>query len=163
MYTLTNDNISFQNHNVPSIVPPEYKASTDTSDCAEKSPSSDRAVGRCHPLSGSNERYVLGDRFHASSNPHKSPLCQYHDINLCAQANSITTSVQECQNNSKNARRLRSSCQQNFGTHVFFNYLMDYYQNEQIVKNQQMNLSKGKKDNKVLVRDELLRFKLEER
>ncbi|XP_028417949.1 HMG domain-containing protein 3-like [Dendronephthya gigantea] len=145
------------NHNVPSIVPPEYKASTDTTE------SNDRTVGRCHPLSGCSERYVLGDRFHASSNPHKSPLCQYHDINLCAQANSITTSVQECQNNSKNARRLRSSCQQNFGTHIFFNYLMDYYQNEEIVKRQQINLSIGKKDNEVLVRDELLRFKLKER
>jgi hypothetical protein len=94
-------------------------------------------------------------------NPHKSPLCQFHDINLCAQANSITTSVQECQNNSKNVRRLRSSCQQNFGTHIFFNYLMDYYQNEQIVQSQKINLCKDKKDNEVLVRDELLRFKLE--
>lgn len=137
-------------------MPPEYKASINTDPCG----SSDYMIGTCHPLTNSSDRYVLGDRFHSSSNPHKSPLCQFHDINLCAQANSITTSVQECQNNSKNVRRLRSSCQQNFGTHIFFNYLMDYYQNEQIVQSQKINLCKDKKDNEVLVRDELLRFKL---
>ena len=115
-----------------------------------------------HPVTGTSDRYVLGDRFHASNNPHKSPLCQFHDINLCAQANTIKTSIQECQNNSKNVRRLRSTCQQNFAKHIFYNYLINFYQNEQIVKRQQINLCNDKKDTEVLVRDELLRFKLVE-
>ena len=36
----------------------------------------------------------------------------------------------------KNAKRLRSTCHQTFETHVLLNYLMDFYQNEQIVERQ---------------------------
>ena len=39
-----------------------------------------------HPLTGMTQRYVLGDRFHAANNPHKSPLCRYHNINLLQQS-----------------------------------------------------------------------------
>ena len=42
-----------------------------------------------HPMTGSTRRYVLGDRFHSTTNPHKSSLCKFHDINLCLQANSL--------------------------------------------------------------------------
>ncbi len=111
-----------------------------------------------HPVSGTTDRYILGDRFHSSSNPHKSPLCAYHDINNCAQANCVTTSVQESQNNRKNVRRLRSTCHQSFETHILFNYLMDFYQNEQIVKAQERNISKLLKPDQKLVRDHMLRF-----
>ena len=66
-------------------------------------------------------RYVLGDRFHVANNPHKSPLCWYHDINLLQQSNTIKTSYQESENNRENVWRLRSSCMQNFSSH-FYNY-----------------------------------------
>lgn len=96
-----------------------------------------------HPLTGSPRRYVLGDRFHSASDPHKSPLCSYHNINLLLQSNTIKTSYQESENNRKNVRRLRSSCMQSFSTHFFYNYLMDFYQNETIVKEQLALLAAG--------------------
>lgn len=80
----------------------------------------DSEVTMAHPLTGTTRRYVLGDRFHNASNPHKSPLCSYRDIKLLLQSNTIkTSSYQECENNRKNLRRLRSSCMQGFATHYF--------------------------------------------
>lgn len=96
-----------------------------------------------HPLTGSTRRYMLGDRFHTGSNPHKSPLCHYHNINLLNQSNTIKTSYQESENSRKNSRRLRSSCMQNFSTHFLYNFLMDFYQNEMIVKKQRNNIEKS--------------------
>lgn len=95
-----------------------------------------------HPITGSSQRYILGDRFHSTSNPHKSPLCNFHDINLCLQANALKTSYQEAENNRKNKKRLQSACVQGFGTHFLFNFLMDFYQNEMIVHKQLLNLKK---------------------
>jgi hypothetical protein len=110
-----------------------------------------------HPVTKTTQRYVLGDRFHASTNPHKSPLCEYHNINLCLQSNSLKTSIQESQNHRKNKTRLRSSCLQTFEQHVFFNFLMDYYQNEEVVMMQKRNLTKA---GITFVRDDLLRFSI---
>ena len=108
-----------------------------------------------HPLTKKADRYVLGDRFHASCNPHKSPLCAFHNVNNCLQSNSIKTSIQESQNHSKNKKRLRSAPIQNFETHVIFNYLMDFYQNLETVNQQRKNLEKmGHK----VIRDEFYRF-----
>lgn len=111
-----------------------------------------------HPVSGSARRYVLGDRFHSASNPHKSPLCNYHDINLCAQANTIKTSYQESENHRKNNKRLRSSCVQGFGTHFLYNLLMDFYQNEMIISKQLETLRKGLPSGFQIVRDKYMRF-----
>ena len=69
-----------------------------------------------------------------------------------ATVNTIKTSYQESENNKKNVRRLRSLCMQNFPTH-FYNYLMDFYQNEEIVKNQKATISKILKPNEELIRD----------
>ena len=112
-----------------------------------------------HSVSGESRRYVLGDRFHSASNPHKSPLCAYHDINLCLQANTITTSTQESENNRKNIRRLRSACVQNFGVHFLYNYLMDFYHNEQIVRSQLLTLKRTSQGMGEIVRDKFMRFK----
>ena len=49
-------------------------------------------------------------------------------------------------------------CHQNFETHILFNYLMDFYQNEQIVKGQLRSFSKQLKGDQKLVRDHMLRF-----
>ena len=53
---------------------------------------------------------------------------------------------------------LRSMCHQSFETHILFNYLMDFYQNEQIVKAQERNISKQLKQDQKLVQDHMLRF-----
>ena len=106
-----------------------------------------------HPISGKSRRFVLGDRFHTGTNPHKSPLCRYHDIEKCAQSNALKTSYQESENSRKNNKRLRSSCMQSFHVHFFYNFLMDFYQNESIIKKQRNKL-KGLK----VTRDEYHRF-----
>ena len=111
-----------------------------------------------HPVSGSTRRYVLGDRFHSASNPHKSPLCNYHDINVCAQTNTIKTSYQESENHRKNNKRLRSSCVQSFGTHFLYNLLMDFYQNEMIISKQLETLRKGLPSGFQIVRDKYMSF-----
>ena len=113
-----------------------------------------------HPLTGSERRYVLGDRFQNASNPHKSPLCKFHDINLCLQSCAVKTSYQEAENHRKNIRRLRSSCVQGFGTHFFYNYLMDFYQNETIVRKLRLMLEKNLAENKFIVRDQFARFQV---
>lgn len=137
------EHFPIKEHNVPAIVSPEYSDGTTTR--RDSDPTSQR-------------HFVLGDRFHSSSEPHKSPLCQYHDLDLCCQANTIKTSTQESQNNRKNVKRLRSSCMQSFEVHIAFNYLMDYYQNEEIVANQRKIIEKDLVDGKKIIRNNLMRF-----
>ena len=105
---------------------------------------------------------MLGDRFHNATNPHKSPLCEFHDINLCLQSCVLKTSYQESENHRKNTCRLRSSCVQGFGTHYFYNYLMDFYQNEDIVKKQRTLLEKNLGKDQFIIRDQFSRFKISE-
>lgn len=81
----------------PYIVPAEYRVVS-----ALKSPEELEYLQ--HPVSGSSRRVVLGDRFHSATNPHKSPLCLFHNIDLCAQGNVIKTSYQESENFRKNMR-----------------------------------------------------------
>ncbi len=133
---------------MPEILPTEYLTSLgDFKHCTEE---------LIHPISMKQRRYVLGDRFHTSSKPHKSPLCLYHDVDNCSQANSVKTSYQEAENSRKNRQRLRSACNQNFHTHFFYNYLMDYYQNEKIVLKQRNEIEKNTK--KRPTRDAYMRF-----
>lgn len=133
------------------IVPAEYRA-VSTLKVPEELEQSQ------HPISGNSRRVVLGDRFHSATNPHKSPLCLFHNIDLCAQGNAIKTSYQESENFRKNMRRLRSSTLQGFGIHFCYNYLMDFYQNEAIVKQQINKISKHLKEGQQIVRDRYHRF-----
>lgn len=116
------------------------------------------ATGLAHPLLDTDRHFVLGDRFHSNTDPHKSELCRYHNLDLCLQANTIKTSTVESQNNRKNQRRLRSSTVQNFETHVTFNYLMDFYQNEEVVEKQLKVLKGYLSEAQQVVRDRNLRF-----
>ena len=101
---------------------------------------------------------MVQDRFHASSKPHKSPLYLFHNIDLCPQANCVATSTQESENARKNQRRLRSTCAQNFGLHFLFNFLMDFYQNQAIVKAQNNSLQSHLKCGQKISRDRFHRF-----
>ena len=140
--------------NVPEIVPTEYRPANVALVNPESVPDLD------HPISG-RRRYIVGDRFHASTEPHKSPLCAYHDIKLCEQERSIKTSYQESENHRKNFLRLRSSTMQSFSVHFLYNYLMDYYHNEQIVEKQLENLEKFLGNGQKVVRDIYHRFTIE--
>lgn len=71
-------------------------------------------------------------------------------------------SYRESENNRKNIRRLRSACVQGFGVHFLGNYLMDYYQNEQIVRKQIATLKKNAQGNCDIVRDAFMRFTLKQ-
>ena len=139
---------------VPQVVPSEFSSVK----LSEGNLNFDPANPLQHPLTGSTRRYVVGDCFHTSTNPHKSKLCGFHDINLCIQRDTIKTSYQECQNNSKNIKRLRSSTMQSFPVHFIYNYLMDFYHNESIVQKQHKQLSSTLQDGQILKRDKFLRF-----
>ena len=119
---------------MPEIVPVEYR-----NVAAAASPESTLPELH-HPVSQMSRRFVVGDRFHTSAKPHKSPLCEYHNINNCAQAFTLKTSYQGSENNRKNKKRLRSSCMQSFHIHFYYNYLMDFYQNEKVVEEQKQKL-----------------------
>jgi hypothetical protein len=90
----------FQCIDVPEIVPPEFKDSTSTLPHIALS-------SYQHPVSHMSQRYALGDRFHSASNPHKSHLCRFHDINLCNQAITLKTSIQESQNQRKKYQKAK--------------------------------------------------------
>lgn len=137
--------------NFPCIVPVEY---SDGSNMRKVISNADMA----HPIVDTSMHFVLGDRFHRATNPHKSHLCKYHNLELCLQANTLKTSIQESQNNRKNQRRLRSSTVQNFETHVTFNYLMDFYQNEEIMEQQWKIMKARLTTGQQILRNEFLRF-----
>ena len=138
--------------------------------CARNSPSRiQSSLCRCRswrncrqvgsdPITGSSWRYILGDRFHSTTNPHKSPLCSFHDIILCLQANALKTSYQEVENNRKNKKRLQSAGVQGFGTHFLYNFLMDFYKNEMIIHKQLLNLKKRLPEGFQVKRDKYVRF-----
>ena len=145
------NHIFFQEVDCPFIVPAEYRSSY--------FPEVSDDLGEMeHPVSRCSQRFILGDRFHNSTKPHKSPLCLFHNIDLCKQSTTIKTSYQESENFRKNMKRLRSSTLQGFGLHFCFNFLMDYYQNEAIVMQQECRLSKQLKEGQQLVRDKYHRF-----
>uniref|UniRef100_A0A7M5UYH7 HMG domain-containing protein n=2 Tax=Clytia hemisphaerica TaxID=252671 RepID=A0A7M5UYH7_9CNID len=112
-----------------------------------------------HPITYKERRYVAGDRFHTGTNPHKSPLCEYHNVNLAQQGNTLKTSYQESMNNKKNKLRNRTSCTQGFLHHFYYNYLMNFYENEEIVSKQRRNLENMVSNTgKIVKRDEYSRF-----
>lgn len=115
-----------------------------------------------HPTTGLNRRYIVDDRFHSSVNPHKSELCAYHGMNLLEQSNCIGTSYQESVNQLKK-KRLQSSTVQSFFVHFLYNYLMDFYGNEQVVLKQQRELNSRLGPNQVIIRDEFQRFIIKEK
>lgn len=143
---------------MPDVVPSEFSSGTRV--IREESMA---VEGIRHPITGSERHFILGDRFHNTVNPHKSPLCAFHDVNLCSQAFTLTTSTQESENNRKNKQRLRSTCQQSFEVHYLFNYLMDFYINESIAKQQKKTIQKSIGPDKVVKRNSMGRFVIVEK
>lgn len=139
--------------NVPEIVPEEYHLQTGMQ--------SNHVDDFTHPLTNSSRRYICGDTFQNKNNQHKSLLCQFHNIDLCLQAGSIKKSYQESMFN----RRQKMKSQQNAPTnngpnnimmHIFHNYLMNYYKNEEIVLRQKRELESSSGKN--IKRDNFMRF-----
>ena len=137
---------------MPELVPLEHR------DGDVKLPNPNDLEKFQHPLTLATRRYILGGRFHGKSNPHKSPLCVFHDIDKCRQSLTIKTSYQEAENGRKNHQRLQSSCTQTFHVHFFYNYLMDFYLNETIVKKQKAKLQAQLKEGQTIERDSYKQF-----
>ena len=96
-----------------------------------------------HPLTRKTDKYFCGDRFHEKRFPHRSELCRYHNINLVPQLKTAKTSEQENVNSIRNTHRLRSTCTQKLGTHLFYNaVVMDRAHNRGIVRKQGEELNK---------------------
>ena len=86
-------------------------------------------------------------------------LCQYHNIDLCLQAGAIRKSYQESIYNRRQkikVQNLPNNSSSSVMMHIFHNYLMNYYKNEEIVQRQKRELesSSGKK----MKRDNFMRF-----
>ncbi|KAJ7371611.1 hypothetical protein OS493_024287 [Desmophyllum pertusum] len=93
-------------HSFPEIVPAEYRSGQVREEEGKEDCGNNEMQ---HPYTGMSRQFVLMDRFHNSAKPHKSHLCLFHDINLCQQANCISTSTQESEKSRKNNCRLRIS------------------------------------------------------
>jgi len=77
-----------RDHNFPEIVPAEYRTGEIKTSAGQVDPP------YMHPYTGTTRRFVVQDRFHASTKPHKSPLCLFHNIDLCQQANCVAMSTE---------------------------------------------------------------------
>ncbi len=113
-----------------------------------------------HPLTGSVDRYILGDRFHDSEkrSGHKKATCKYHRMDLCPELTSFQSVTSEVLNSKIKSTRLQSSNQQNLVHYFIYNRLMDYWSNCDIVTRQQSKMLKAARDGETVVRDEFHRL-----
>ena len=82
-----------------------------------------------HPITGSIERYIVGDHFHEKAGGHKKPTCKFHNIDLCPELKKYQTGTSEVINSKIKSTRLQSSNQQNLLHYFLYNRLMDYWHN----------------------------------
>ena len=113
-----------------------------------------------HPLSQTTDRYIVGDRFHdgLTTSGHKQETCKYHNMKYCPELLNYQSVTSEVINSKTKSVRLQSSSQQNPAHYFFYNRLMDYWHNKEIVARQLRNLHSKIKDGEVIVRDCLYRM-----
>ena len=112
-----------------------------------------------HALTGTSDRYVIGDRFHDGiASGHKKPTCKYHSIDICPQLNTVQSVTSEVLNSLIKSTRLQSSSQQNIVHYFIYNRLMDYWHNQDIVWQQKTKMLKHAKEGETVMRDKLHRF-----
>ena len=113
-----------------------------------------------HPLTGTSNRYIAGDRFHDGPNRigHKKPTCQFHNMKWCPELNAYQSVTSEVINSKIKSTRLQSSCQQNIYHYFFYNRLMDYWHNVRIINKQRAQMQAQAKPGEVIIRDSLHRF-----
>lgn len=139
--------IPFQRVECPMIVPAEYRAVSSLKVPEELEQSQ-------HPTSGNSRRFVLGDRFHSATNPPQITSACFRTSTCVPKEMLSKLATKNLKIFRKNMRGLRSSTLQGFGIHFCSNYLMDFYQNEAIVKQQQITkISKHLKEGQQVVRD----------
>lgn len=113
-----------------------------------------------HPLTQTVNRYVVGDRFHdgPKKSGHKKPTCKFHNMRLCPELTPFQSVTSEVINSKIKSTRLQSSCQQNMYHYFFYNRLMDYWHNMDIVNEQYRKMAAQAKSGETVVRDCLHRF-----
>ena len=114
-----------------------------------------------HPLTATRERFVVGDRFHDGVKNHsgyKKPTCKFHNMRLCPELTQYQSVTSEVINSKIKTVRLQSSSQQNIYHYYFYNRLMDYWHNMDIVNKQLQLLKKNAKQDEIIKRDTLHRF-----
>ena len=125
---------------MPEIVPLEFR------DKSIQLPRPDELIRYQHPITMTTRHFILSDPFHIMSNPQKSPLCVFHDIDKCRQGITIKTSYQETENSRKNYCHW-SAYEQSFVTHFFFTIKM-----KQVFKGKDNSWSQScKKERKLFV------------
>ena len=113
-----------------------------------------------HPLTRTRHRYVVGDRFHdgPGSASHKKKTCKYHNMRLCPELRDYQSVTSEVINAKIKSIRLKSSSQQNALHYFFYNRLMDYFHNMDIVQQQYADVMKSLRPGELITRDMLMRF-----
>ena len=120
----------------------------------------DYTTSLVHPLTSTSDRYVVGDRFHdgPQSAAHKKKVCKYHNMRLCPELKNYQSVTSEVINSKVKSVRLKSSSQQNAFHYFFYNRLMDYWHNIDIIEQQLKSISKLLKEGELITRDKLHRF-----
>ena len=113
-----------------------------------------------HPLTNAVDCYIVGDRFHdgPKTSGHKKATCKFHHIDLCPELVSVQTITSEVLNSKIKSTRLQSSNQQNLHHYFYYNRLMDYWNNLQIVNKQWLQMQRKAKPGEAIARDKFLRF-----
>ena len=141
---------------------PELKYTQCLPPCASHSITKEHCYAKSttHPLTGTTSRYVVGDRFHDGPNRigHKKPTCQYHNMKWCPELTQYQSVTSEVINSKIKSTRLQSSCQQNTTHYFFYNRLMDYWHNMNIVNKQLRTMQAQAKSGEKIIRDSLHRF-----
>ena len=113
-----------------------------------------------HPLTQTRQRYIVGDRFHdgPGSSSHKKKTCRYHNMRLCPELRDYQSVTSEVINAKIKSIRLKSSSQQNALHYFFYNRLMDYFHNMDIIQQQYAEVEKSLRNDEEIARDDLMRF-----
>ena len=112
-----------------------------------------------HPITGTYQKFVVGDRFHDSvRSGHKKPTCKFHNIDLCPDLKKYRSVTSEIINSRIKSTHLKASSQQNFKHYVLYNRLMDYWRNRDIIQKQYNLMVSQCNNDEYVTRDHLHRF-----
>ena len=144
---------------------PEFSSALETPTCtieAREKALADHTYSKAmtHPLTGTVDRYIVGDRFHDGdkTSGHKKETCKFHHLDLCPELAPYQSVTSEVLNSKIKSTRLQSSNQQNIVHYFVYNRLMDHWSNMAIVEKQREKMMKNAQAGETVVRDKHLRF-----
>ena len=113
-----------------------------------------------YPLTQTTRRYIVGDRFHDGPyhSGHKKKTCAFHNMRFCPELTKFQSVTSGVINSKIKSVRLKSSSQQNATHYYFYNRLVDYWHNLDIVHKQYEELKKKIHPGEEISRDSLYSF-----